>query len=64
MQRDPKVPTVTDAGKRRRSSQEQRLADQLRQNLVRRKAQTRSRAVSARTEPEPGPVRRAPREPG
>jgi hypothetical protein len=45
--RDRQLPRPTTAGQRRRSLQERRLADQLRQNLLRRKMQSRARGGEA-----------------
>jgi hypothetical protein len=41
--RDRQPPTPADEGQLRRSLQDRRLADQLRQNLLRRKIQSRAR---------------------
>lgn len=51
--RDRKQPSLTEDGQRRRSLHERRLADQLRQNLLRRKSQSRARDAQGTGDPEP-----------
>lgn len=53
--RDRQHPNLSEDGLHRRSLQERRLADQLRQNLLRRKLQQRARNTS-----DPTPADRAP----
>jgi hypothetical protein len=45
--RDRQTPSLAEEGQRRRSQLDSRLADQLRQNLLRRKIQTRARDTLA-----------------
>lgn len=45
--RDRQPPRLAEDGQLRRSLQDRRLADQLRQNLLRRKIQSRARDVQA-----------------
>ena len=49
-----KPPTETEIGRQRRADQEQRLANELRRNLLRRKAQTRHRQTVVADEPTDG----------
>ncbi len=51
--RDRPLPSFSEDGLNRRSLQERRLADQLRQNLLRRKLQQRARAA---TDAAPSPL--------
>jgi len=46
-----KPPTETATGRQRRADQEQRLANELRRNLIRRKAQMRHRQSAADEKP-------------